>query len=221
MEDGDKKEKKTLSFSELITRASAADSSQKFPISANYYFIILSRHYDTLAKNKSQFEEIIKKFIFSTILLPSSALKERMLGYAIQNDNLNIFKYKTLLEKMLNYQLVYIDDIKAIMPNCPESHKQFDYAKCVFEHDVIALSKVFDNLRFDSAEKFLKMKIEDILNYTFKMSAEKKINATIDEKRKLIFFEKEAENMLGFDKQIQTFCLKAKMLSEYIKATTN
>ena len=162
MEDGDKKEKKTLSFTELVTRASTADSSQKFPISANYYFIILSRHYDTLAKNKSQFEEIIKKFIFSTILLPSSALKERMLGYAIQNDNLNIFKYKTLLEKMLNYQLVYIDDIKAIMPNCPESHKQFDYAKCVFEHDVIALSKVFDNLRFDSAEKFLKMKIEDI-----------------------------------------------------------
>ena len=102
--------------------------------------------------------------------------------------------------------------------NCPESHKKCDFTKCVFEHDLISLSKVFDNIKFDSAEKFLKMKIDDILNYTFKMNIEKSINAAIDEKKKIIYFGKEPENMLGFDKQIQNFCLKAKMLAEFIKS---
>lgn len=217
MED-DKKEKKQLSLTDLLSRAAAADASLKFPISANYYFIVLSRHYDELGKNKAQCSEVIKKFIFSTILLSSSPLKERLLNYALQNDNLNVFEYKTLLEKLLNYQLVYVDEIKKLMNNCPESHKKCDFTKCVFEHDLISLSKVFDNLKFDSAEKFLKMKIDDILNYTFKMNIEKSINAAIDEKKKIIYFGKEPENMLGFDKQIQNFCLKAKMLAEFIKS---
>ena len=217
MED-DKKEKKQLSLTDLLSRAAAADASLKFPISANYYFIVLSRHYDELGKNKAQCSEVIKKFIFSTILLSSSPLKERLLNYALQNDNLNVFEYKTLLEKLLNYQLVYVDELKKLMNNCPESHKKCDFTKCVFEHDLISLSKVFDNIKFDSAEKFLKMKIDDILNYTFKMNIEKSINAAIDEKKKIIYFGKEPENMLGFDKQIQNFCLKAKTLAEFIKS---
>lgn len=108
--DDKKEEKKALSFEELvllslilmeqIKRATAADENQKFPISVNYYFMILSRHYDILSKKKDEFTLIVNKFFYSTILLPVGYQKERMLNFAIQNDSLNIFEYKAFLEKL-------------------------------------------------------------------------------------------------------------------------
>ena len=61
------------------------------------------------------------------------------------------------------------------------------------------------------------MKIDKILNYTVKLNIEGTIKANINESKKLITFIKEEDTSTRFDKQIQHFCLKAKMLAEYIK----
>ena len=49
-------QKKVISFDELLSRATASDSAQKFPISSNYYFMLLSRHIDELLKKKIYFK---------------------------------------------------------------------------------------------------------------------------------------------------------------------
>ena len=48
----EKKQKKEISLEELFQRAEAADSSEKYAISANYYFLILSRHIRTISSDK-------------------------------------------------------------------------------------------------------------------------------------------------------------------------
>lgn len=213
----DKKKNTVLSFEELLSRSSAAEKNEKFVIAANYYFVVLSRHFDTLSKNKAQFKEVVEKFIFSIILLNTSALKEKLLNFAIQNDNLNIFPYKPIFERMLNYEFVYLDDIRSLMGSCPPSYATFNYERAVFEHNISSIARCFSSISFNSIEKFLKMKIDVILDYTFKLSALGVIKAGINEKTKYIFFEGETENFTGFDKQIQNFCLKAKKLGEYVK----
>jgi hypothetical protein len=49
------------------------------------------------------------------------------------------------------------------------------------------------------------------------MILENKFKAKIDELDKFIYFEKENEHSLIFDKQIQNFCSKVILLSDYIK----
>lgn len=211
-------QKKTISFDEILQRANASDLVQNFPISSNYYFMLLSSHIEQLSKKKDLFNEVVYKFIFGNILLPEGPKKERMINFCIQNDNLNIFNFKPLLEKFVNYQLVYLSETNELMKNCPESHKKFNYEKAIFEHNLYSLSRVFDNISFDSAEKFLKMKIDTILNYTLKMIVDGNIKGSIDEKNKFItFYQDEIGISSNFDKQIQNFCLKAKKLGEYIK----
>ena len=217
MADSHSKEKKTLSIDELISRAKITETAEKFQISNNYYFILLSRHSDTLMKDQNLYTTIVNKFIHGIILLPVCSQKERLINYAIENDSLNIFEHKALLEKFLKYEIVYMDDIKGLMNNCPKEYAKFDYERSIFQHNLFSLSRVFEAIKFDSLEKFLNMKIDKILNYTVKLNIEGTIKANINESKKLITFIKEEDTSTRFDKQIQHFCLKAKMLAEYIK----
>jgi hypothetical protein len=213
----EKDKKKTLSLEEIIQRAQDSEINRNFLISANYYFMIFTIHFDKIVTLKN-INEIETKFIFSTILLPENNQKERMLLFLIQNEQLNIFKFKPLLEKFAKFQLVYMNDLNELLKICPKNYKNINFEKSLFEHNIYSLSKVFENISFDSAEKFFKMKIDLILNYTLKMIVEGKIKASIDEKRKFIILEKENSINLNFDKQIQNFCLKTKNLVEFIKS---
>ena len=180
--------------------------------------MIFTTHIDKIVTLKDKLNEIETKFIFSTILLPENNQKERMLLFLIQNEQLNIFKFKPLLEKFAKFQLVYIEDLNELLKICPKNYKNINFEKALFEHNIFSLSKVFENISFDSAEKFFKMKIDVILKYTLKMIVEGKIKASIDEKKRFINLEKENSISLNFDKQIQNFCLKTKNLVEYIKS---
>ena len=214
----EKERKKTLSLEEIIQRAQDSEINKNFLISANYYFMIFTTHIDKIVTLKDKLNEIETKFIFSTILLPENNQKERMLLFLIQNEQLNIFKFKPLLEKFAKFQLVYIEDLNELLKICPKNYKNINFEKALFEHNIFSLSKVFENISFDSAEKFFKMKIDVILKYTLNMIVEGKIKASIDEKKMFIYLEKENSISLNFDKQIQNFCLKTKNLVEYIKS---
>ncbi len=91
------------------------------------------------------------------------------------------------------------------------------FEKAVFEHNLISLSKAYENINFETLAKFLKIDITKILNFTFKMILEKKIKAKIDEINQIIFFDPEQSNALFFDKQISNFCLNVLQLADYIK----
>ena len=214
----EKERKKTLSLEEIIQRAEDSEKNKNFLISANYYFMIFTTHFDKIVTLKDKLNEIQTKFIFSSILLPENNQKERMLLFLIQNEQLNIFNFKPLLEKFAKFQLVYKEDLNELLKICPKNYKNINFEQALFEHNIYSLSKVFENISFDSAEKFFKMKIDVILKYTLKMIVEGKIKASIDEKKRFINLEKENSISLNFDKQIQNFCLKTKNLVEYIKS---
>ena len=214
----EKERKKTLSLEEIIQRAEDSEKNKNFLISANYYFMIFTTHFDKIVTLKDKLNEIQTKFIFSSILLPENNQKERMLLFLIQNEQLNIFNFKPLLEKFAKFQLVYKEDLNELLKICPKNYKNINFEQALFEHNIYSLSKVFENISFDSAEKFFKMKIDVILKYTLKIIVEGKIKASIDEKKRFINLEKENSISLNFDKQIQNFCLKTKNLVEYIKS---
>ena len=216
--EGDKKQKKEISLEELFQRAEAADSSEKYSISANYYFLILSRHLSTVSKDKKKYNQVLYKFIFDAIMSNNVTQQERLMNFLYQNDKLGVADYKPIFEKFFNYQIIYLDDLKVLMDNLPTTHKNINIAKALFEHNIYSLSRVFNNISFTSLEKFLKMKMDDIIRLCIAMINEGSIKAKIDDNSKFLLFEQEQGVSTDFDEQIKNFCLKTKNLAEYINS---
>ena len=214
----EKKQKKEISLEELFQRAEAADTSEKYSISANYYFLILSRHLSTVSKDKSKYSQVLYKFIFDTIMSNNVTQQERLMNFLYQNDKLGIADFKPIFEKFFNYQIIYLDDLKSLLNNLPATHKNINITKALFEHNIYSLSRVFNNISFTSLEKFLKMKIDDITRLCITMINEGTIKAKIDDNSKFLMFEQEQGVSTDFDEQIKNFCLKAKNLGEYINS---
>ena len=214
----EKKQKKEISLEELFQRAEAADSSEKYSISANYYFLILSRHLSTVSKDKSKFNQVLYKFIFDAIMSNNVTQQERLMNFLYENDKLGMAEYKPIFEKFFNYQMIYLDDLKDLKKHLPNTHKNINITKALFEHNIYSLSRVFTNISFTSLEKFLKMKIDDITRLCITMINEGTIKAKIDDNSKFLIFEQEQGVSTDFDEQIKNFCLKTKNLVEYIKS---
>ena len=214
----EKKQKKEISLEELFQRAEAADSSEKYSISANYYFLILSRHLSTVSKDKSKFNQVLYKFIFDAIMSNNVTQQERLMNFLYENDKLGMAEYKPIFEKFFNYQMIYLDDLKDLKKHLPNTHKNINITKALFKHNIYSLSRVFTNISFTSLEKFLKMKIDDITRLCITMINEGTIKAKIDDNSKFLIFEQEQGVSTDFDEQIKNFCLKAKNLAEYINS---
>ena len=214
----EKKQKKELTLEELLKRAEASDASEKFVISSNYYYLALSRHSEAVSKDKNKFNEILYKFIFDTIMLINTVQKEKFLNFLIQNEKLGVSNFQPIFEKFFNYQMVYKEDLKDLLKFLPATHKNINIDKALFEHNFYSLSRAFTNISFDSLEKFLKMKIDDILVSCITMISEGSIKAKIDDNLKFVNFFQEPSVSTDFDEQIKNFCLKTKNLAEYIQA---
>ena len=214
----EKKQKKELSLEELFQRAEAADSSEKYSISANYYFLILSRHLNTISKDKSKFNKVLYKFIFDAIMSNNATQQERLMNFLHENDRLGVQKFKPIFEKFFDYQIIYLEDLKDLMTNLPTTHKNINITKALFEHNIYSLKRVFSNISFSSLEKFLKMKVDDIIKLSIAMINEGSIKAKIDDNSKFLIFEQEQGVSTDFDEQIKNFCLKTKNLAEYINS---
>ena len=214
----EKKQKKELSLEELFQRAEAADSSEKYTISANYYFLILSRHLNTVSKDRERFNQILYKFIFDAIMSNNVTQQERLMNFLYQNDKLGIQDFKPIFEKFFNYQIIYLEDLKDLMTHLPTTHKNINITKALFEHNIYSLKRVFNNISFSSLEKFLKMKLDDIIKLCITMINERSIKAKIDDNSKFLIFEQEQGVSTNFDEQIKNFCLKTKNLAEYINS---
>ena len=212
----EKKQKKEISLEELFQRAEAADSSEKYSISANYYFLILSRHLSTISKDKEKYNQILFKFIFDAIMSNNVTQQERLMNFLYQNDKLGVPDFKSIFEKFFNYQIIYLDDLKELLSNLPESHKNINISKALFEHNIYSLSRVFSNISLNTLEKFLKMKRDDIIRLCIEMINEGTIKAKIDDNSNFLIFEQEQGVSTDFDEQIKNFCLKTKNLAEYI-----
>ena len=214
----EKKQKKELSLEELFQRAEAADSSEKYSISANYYFLILSRHLNTISKDKSKFNKVLYKFIFDAIMSNNATQQERLMNFLHENDRLGVQKFKPIFEKFFDYQIIYLEDLKDLMTNLPTTHKNINITKALFEHNIYSLKRVFSNISFSSLEKFLKMKVDDIIKLSIAMINEGSIKAKIDDNSKFLIFDQEQGVSTDFDEQIKNFCLKTKNLAEYINS---
>lgn len=214
------KERTEISLEELLKRAEASDASEKFAISSNYYFLILSRHSEEISKDKKKYNEVLYKFIFDTIMLTNYTQltqKGKLLNFLIQNEKLGVSKFQPIFEKFFNYQLIYKNELSDLLKLLPSTHKNINIDKALFEHNLYSLSRVFSNISFDSLEKFLKMKINDILNQCIITISEGNIKAKIDENSKFVLFFQESSVSTDFDEQIKNFCLKTKVLAEYIQ----
>ena len=140
------------------------------------------------------------------------------MNFLYENDKLGVADFKPIFEKFINYQIIYLEDLNNLMKNLPSTHKNVDITKALFDHNIYSLSRAFKNISFNSLEKFLNKKMDDIMTLCVRMINEGSIKAKIDQNSKLLLFEQEQGVSTEFDEQIKNFCLKTKNFAEFIRA---
>lgn len=115
-------------------------------------------------------KDLVNSFIFNVILLPVGMHKERMLNFILRNENIDISVYRNILEKLFNSELVSNEQINLLVDqNAPKLYKTFAanennlFEKAIFEHNLISLSKIYENISFKTLSGFLKFSEEKVL----------------------------------------------------------
>jgi hypothetical protein len=64
------------------------------------------------------------------------------------------------------YQLIKEDELIKILSHCPAKLLNLNtgnsFERAIFEHNLISLSKVYENINFTTLEKFLEMNIDKV-----------------------------------------------------------
>lgn len=219
--DLDERESKVMDLATMISRAEISEIAKKHSLAVNHYFNIISQYYSKLSGD--QIKNITESFVINVFFLPSNYHKERMLNYILRNENLEISKYRRLFDEIYNKRLIHPNYVIEIFSSSRDKihniiNSETNYLeRSSFEHNLISIANVFQNISVQSLCHFLSYSEEKILSMTFKLIRDGRINAKIDEYENYIYFE-QSDETFQFDLQIHNFCVNALQLNEYIYA---
>merc|ERR1712072_580020 len=78
--------------------------------------------------------------------------------------------------------------------------------KAVLQHNVLAASRVYKNMRLPDLGNLLEVTGDRAEKIAAKMIAEQRLDGYIDQKTQIIHFQGDAENLQQWDKHIQNVC---------------
>lgn len=205
----------TFNFSYTLERAESAIKSKKFIIAVNHYYNILSKGVEVAEKEK--LNEVGTCFYFSTFFLSAGPIKDKMINFSLKNDFLVISQYLyQLLLDISKGKLILENDYKDINKYAPELIRNLLSTnpeltrESFLEHNVNSISNYYENISFNSLDKFLDLKNSE--NQIFKLIIEGKVRAKIDQTKEIIIFIK--EETLPYNKMIQNFCSRLVCINE-------
>jgi len=211
-----------IDYSSIKSRAESAERNQKFNISTNHIYNILTRSRE-LSIPIEELELLKKSFKYNLFFLSPSLIKDKFLNYLF---NSGLFTLSTteikLFSKFNRKDILYEDDYKEFLSDSNtyisvrEVIKSDEnlVEKSIFEHNFYCIQMLFDNVSIDFLEKKLRKKQEHVLFYLFKLIVEGRIKARIDEAKGIVYFIKTLVNYEDFDFQIKNFCSKVIVLNE-------
>lgn len=115
-----------------------------------------------LTKDDALLKSLTINYVFNITLLSPGIQKERFLSTLLQNENINIFDFRSILEKMFSYQFIYDEDLNKLLSFLPSSLSSFNspennlFEKAMYEHNIYSISRVYENIDFKTLTKFLR-----------------------------------------------------------------
>merc|ERR1719199_108949 len=89
--------------------------------------------------------------------------------------------------------------------------------RAVLQHNVLAASRVYKNMRLPDLGSLLEVSGERAEKIAAKMIAEQRLDGYIDQKCRIIHFQGDSENLQQWDKHIQNVCNQVSSVLTKIK----
>ena len=219
-----------------VCYARMLDAKRKFvEASARYYELSMISMIGDAPVDEADLAGLLSKSLVCALLANAGPQRSRMLGQLYKDDrtrDVNGGKYFTVLEKMYAERLLRRAEVKPIEENL-ERHQKATLSdgstildRAVIEHNVLAASRVYDNISFTGLAELLEIEPANAERIVSKMISEGRLQGTIDQIDGILTFSSESSLKKGqsgtsqadvgklftttisedFDSQISQFC---------------
>jgi COP9 signalosome complex subunit 4 len=219
-----------------VCYARMLDAKRKFiEASARYYELSLISMIGDMPVDEADLAALLSKSLICAILANAGPQRSRMLGQLFKDErtrDVNGGKFYTVLEKMYAERLLRRAEVKPIEESL-ERHQKATLAdgstildRAVIEHNVVAASRVYDNISFTGLGELLEIGAANAERIASKMISEGRLQGSIDQIDGILTFSAESSLKKGqisgaqgdagklftmtvsedFDTQISQFC---------------
>merc|ERR1712083_1189640 len=145
------------------------------------------------------------------ILAPAGPQRSRILALLCKDERIRSVEHHEILHKMFLERLIRGSEIQKFEQSLVPHQKalvadgQTVLERAVLQHNVLAASRVYKNMRLPDLGDLLEVPSEKAEKIAAKMIAEERLNGYIDQKSGIIHFESD-EHLQQWDRHIRNMC---------------
>eukprot|EP01098_Paradermamoeba_levis_P004723 TRINITY_DN200_c0_g1_i2.p1 TRINITY_DN200_c0_g1~~TRINITY_DN200_c0_g1_i2.p1 ORF type:complete len:312 (-),score=96.95 TRINITY_DN200_c0_g1_i2:115-1050(-) len=193
-----------------IVNARVKDLKGKFLEAAIKYYELSTNR--SLSPQKEV--EMLKNAINCAILANAGPQRSRILSSLYKDERSVKLEVHPILEKMFTDKVLRKPEIEKfsvlLKPHQKtqliEDKSSTIFVRAMIEHNLLAASKIYNNINFFELGSLLEVGPEKAEEIAAQMISEKRLEGRIDQIEKLIFFERDRDNILLFNQRIAGAC---------------
>ena len=200
-----------------VIRAKVDDASRKFVEAARQYHELSN----TVLLNIPVEEKLtlLGNAVTCAVLGSAGPQRSRILGLLNKDDRLKDLgslpgytSHASVLNKMYTERLLFSEELESFEAILSEHQKAITgqgwtiVEKAVIEHNMLAASRVYDNITFVQLGSLLRLNAHEAEKTAAKMITEGRLNASIDQTESLLNFDSDNKPLQGWDDRIRDVC---------------
>merc|ERR1712176_550332 len=156
--------------------------------------------------------QLLKCSVTCAILGPAGPQRSRILALLCKDERIRSVEHYEILHKMFVERLIRGSEVhkfeESLLPHqkATLSDGQTVLEKAVLQHNVLAASRVYKNMRLPDLGLLLEVTPDRAEKIAAKMIAERRLEGYIDQKSGIIHFESGDENLQQWDRHIRNVC---------------
>merc|ERR1712032_1451081 len=194
-----------------VCHARILDSKRKFLEAASKYCDLSQQSFGGQIC-EADLLQLLKCAVTCAILAPAGPQRSRILALLSKDERIRNVEHYEILHKMFMERLIRGTEVqkfeesllphqKATMPD-----GQTVLEKAVLQHNVLAASRVYKNMRLPDLGLLLEVTADRAEKIAAKMIAEQRLDGYIDQKSGIIHFDLGDENLQQWDRHIRNVC---------------
>lgn len=195
-----------------VCHARVLDSKRKFLEAASKYCDLSQQTFGGQI-NEGDLLQLLKCSVTCAILAPAGPQRSRILTLLCKDERIRSVEHYDIVHKMFMERLIRASEVHKFEEYFSQHHKavttdgQTVLDRAILQHNVLAASRVYKNMRLPELGKLLEVTPERAEKIAAKMIAEQRLEGYIDQKSQIIHFDGGGdENLQQWDRHIRNVC---------------
>lgn len=207
-----------------VCHARILDSKRKFLEAASKYTELSQQTFGGQICEEDLLQ-LLKCALTCAILTPAGPQRSRILASLCKDERIRSVEHHDILNKMFLERLIKGSEVKSFEESLLPHQKatmpdgQTVLLKAILQHNVLAASRVYKNMRLPDLGLLLEVTPERAEKVAAKMIAEQRLEGYIDQKGGIIHFQGDTESLQQWDKHIANVCNQVNTVLSKIKET--